>query len=352
MTHYAYVGVPQWSAIEGKGILGGLFRQEVGGGDWRHLTTGLPDKVEVRAIAIHPRNPQEVYLGTQYGPYYSPDFGDHWESLDFPDSGKVVWSLLIHPHDPRILYLGTAPTAIYRSENGGKNWRRLLLVETAGRVGMAFPTRVIRLTLDPSCPEDLYAGLEVGGVIRSGDGGESWQDCTAALLRLAEQPHLRSQLGSDTDMEGMMDAHAVAVSPAQPGLVFLANRMGLFCSPDKGESWRELEIWRFSPFAYARDVQVAYHEPRTLYAALSPAAMSQAGAIYQSRDLGQTWRRFDHHVSPRRTMMAIAVSRQNPQCVYGINSIGQVFSTRDGGETWTDSPLPAGIRNVYALACG
>jgi len=352
MSHYVYVGVPQWSAIEGVGVLGGLFRREVDGGDWRHLTHGLPERVEVRAIAIHPHNPQIVYIGTQLGPYRSVDHGDHWERLDFPAQDSVVWSLLIHPHDPRILYLGAAPPAIYRGDDGGEQWRRLPIVETACMVRMAFPTRVIRLAMDPSRPENLYAGLEVGGVIRSGDGGESWRDCTAALLRLAEQPHLRSQLGSDTEMEGMMDAHAVAVSPAQSGMVFLANRMGLFCSPDRGESWRELEIWRFSPFAYARDIQVAPDDPRTLYAALSPAAMSQAGAIYQSQDLGQTWRRFDHHVSPRRTMMAVAVSRVNPRCIFGVNSIGQVFGTQDGGKTWQDSPLPAGIRNVYAVACG
>lgn len=351
MSHYVYVGVPQWSAKTDAGMLGGLFRQEVGAREWRHLTSGLPEKVEVRVIAIHPHNPQVVYVGTQAGPYRSADHGEHWERLAFPDPDTVVWSLVFHPRDPQILYLGAAPAAIYRSDDGGEHWQRLPIVETAGGVHMAFPMRVIRLAIDPSRPADIYAGLEVGGVIRSSDGGDSWSDCTQALLQLAEQSHLRSQLGSDTEMEGMMDAHAVAVSAAQPGLVFLANRMGLFCSPDQGESWRELEIWRFSPFAYGRDIQVAPDDPQTLYAALSPAAMSQAGALYRSRDLGQTWQRFDHHVSPRRTMMAVAVSRQDPQRIYGVNSIGQVFSTRNGGTTWTDTPLPTGVRNVYALAC-
>lgn len=73
MIHHVYVGVPQWSPVEGAGVLGGLFRQEVGAHEWRHLTTGLPDKVEVRAIAIHPYDSQVVYVGTQYGPYRSTD---------------------------------------------------------------------------------------------------------------------------------------------------------------------------------------------------------------------------------------------------------------------------------------
>ena len=39
---------------------------------------------------------------------------------------------------------------------------------------MAFPTRVIALTADPSSPDDVYAALEVAGVIRSTDGGVTW----------------------------------------------------------------------------------------------------------------------------------------------------------------------------------
>ena len=351
MSHYVYVGVPQWTETESAGLLGGLFRQEIGASAWQHLTSGLPNKVEVRVIAVHPQDPQVLHAGTQYGPYRSADGGNHWERLAFPEQGGVVWTIVFHPQNPQVLYLGTAPPAIYRSDDGGERWRRLPIVATAGAVRMAFPMRVIRLAIDPNNANNIYAALEVGGVIRSQDGGETWGDCTPALLTLAEQPHLRSRLGSDTEVEGMMDAHAVTVSATQPGMVFLANRMGLFRSPDQGASWQELEIWRFSPFAYGRDIQVAPDYARTLYAALSPAAMSQAGSIYRSQDLGDTWRRFDHHVAPRRTMMSISVSRRDPRCVYGVNSIGQVFGTQDGGNTWREFPLPAGLRNVYTVTC-
>lgn len=97
---------------------------------------------------------------------------------------------------------------------------------------MAFPMRVIRLAIDPSNAHHISAALEVGGVIHSQDGGDTWSDCTPGLLTLAERPHLRSQLGSDTEVEGMMDAHAVTVSAAPSGAVFLANRMGLFRNTD------------------------------------------------------------------------------------------------------------------------
>lgn len=352
MTQYVYAGAAPWSGASDTTQPGGLFRLAVGENEWRSLSNGLPDRAEVRTIAIHPHNPQIVYVGTQYGPYRSLDGGEQWEQLNFPDKDLVVWSMLFHPKNPQILYLGTAPTAIYRSDNGGESWRRLPIIEPAGMVKMGFPCRIIRLAADPNNPDELYAGLEVGGVIRSLDGGETWNDCTRELLKFTEQEHLKSQLVSDTEIEGMMDSHALSVSAARRGMVFLATRMGLFCSPDRGETWQEMEIWRHSPLAYARDIQVAPHEPNTLYAALSDAALGRAGAIYRSQDLGQTWKRFDHGLTVRSTMMTVAPSRQDAKVVYGATRKGQVFGTLDGGATWAERPLPAARQDVYALACG
>lgn len=352
MTQYVFAGAGHWTSAGTQDHPGGLLRRAVDESAWQILSDGLPKQAEVRALAVHPENPEIVYAGTQHGPYRSTDNGAHWEALDLPDPGMIVWSILFHPHNPQILYLGTAPAAIYRSDNGGESWKRLSIIETAGMVQMGFPTRVIRLAADPSNPDELYAGLEVGGVIRSFDGGVTWSDCTQDLLRLAAQPHLKSQIGSDTDVEGMMDSHALIVSAAQPGTVFLATRMGLFCSADRGKTWKDMEIGRFSPLTYARDVQVAPQDPYTLYAALSPAARSRDGSLYRSQDLGQTWQRLDHDVTPRSTMMTVALNRRDPNQVYCATRGGQVFATQDGGATWSEYPLPEGLQDVYTLACG
>jgi hypothetical protein len=87
------------------------------------------------------------------------------------------------------------------------------------RVRMDFPTRVMRLAVDPANPEHIYATLEVAGVVRSLDGGETWEDCSQPLIDLAQQPHLKSKIGSDTEIEGMMDGHALCVSSAAPNTV-------------------------------------------------------------------------------------------------------------------------------------
>jgi photosystem II stability/assembly factor-like uncharacterized protein len=216
-------------------------------------------------------------------------------------------------------------------------------------VKMGFPCRVIRLALDPSNSRELYAGIEVGGVLRSRDGGDTWEGCNEGLLAFTREPRLRSRIGSDTETEGMMDSHALAVSPALPGTVFLANRMGLFRSDDRGTSWQEIGIGRFSPLTYARDIKVSRHDPSTLYAALSVAAVSDEGSLYRSRDLGATWQRFDHDVAMKSTLMIIAESPADPDRVYCATRKGQVFGTEDGGKNWQEYRLPDGVEGVYGL---
>jgi photosystem II stability/assembly factor-like uncharacterized protein len=344
---HVYVGAARWTG----GKLGGLFRQAVGDTRWEQLTKGLPEQTAVQAITVHPDHSEVVYLGTQDGPYRSTDRGASWERLALPDAGREVWAIHVHPRNPKAMYAGTSPVGVYRSEDGGDSWRRLRAIQPE-RVKMAFACRVMRLAVDPTHPDEIYAALEVGGAMRSLDAGETWTDCSAELLSLAERPHLKSRIQSDTDAEGMLDAHAVCVSLAQPGSVFLAVRMGLFRSPDRGASWQDLEVGRFSPLTYSRDVRVSPHDPRTLYACLSPASRSENGSLYRSQDLGQTWARFDHGLAPRSTMMGVALHAADPEQVYCVTRHGQVFGTQDAGRTWRESLLPDGIQDVYAVACG
>ena len=330
---------------------GGLFRWIVGEDRLERLTKGLPEPVDVQAITVHPTNPDVIYLGTRSGPYRSVDRGERWERLGFPDDGTEVWSILVHPTDPRRLYAGTSPVGVYRSDDGGESWRRLPNARQPERVKMGFACRVMRLDADPAGPEEIYATLEVGGAMRSLDGGETWEDCSADLLKLAELPHLKSRIQSDTDTEGMLDGHALCVSAARPGTVFLAVRMGLFRSADRGTSWRDMEVGRFSPLTYARDVRVSPHDPRVLYACLSPAARSQDGSLYRSADLGETWTRVDRGVKAESTMMALALHPRDPDQVYCASRSGQVFGTQDGGGSWDEDRLPDGVKDVYAIAC-
>ena len=346
-----YAGGGHYVTGAGNRYAGGLFQREPGAGQWRSLTRGLPERVEARAFVVHPQNPDVVYVGTQDGPYRTTNGGESWERLGFPERGAVVWSLAMHPQNPKILYAGLAPVAIYRSDDGGDNWRRLANAKSPGHCEMGFPTRVVRIAIDPGRPDEIYAGLEVSGVIHSADGGETWNDLSAPLIGLSAAPRLKSRIGSDRDSEGMLDSHALAVTSASPGTAFLAVRMGLFRTDDYGKSWRDIEIGRFSPLTYCRDVIVSPHDPKEMYACLSPASRSTDGSLYRSADLGQTWQRFDHGVKANATMMSVSVHPADPARVYCASRCGQVFGTEDRGRSWQEYRLPDNVQDVYCVAC-
>src|SRR5882724_1167564 len=343
---HVYVGVGSFTS----GKRPGIFRR-VGEGGWEQLTKGLPEGTKVQAITVDPTNPDIIYIGTHDGPYRSKNGGDAWERLALPESGLQVWSVLVHPGNPRRIYAGTSPVGVFRSDDGGDTWRRLPKAILPERVKMGFACRVMRLAADPARPETIWAGLEVGGIMKTEDGGETWTDCTADLVRLAEQPHLKSRIVSDTEIEGMLDIHAVALTAARPGVPYAAIRMGLFQSTDGGARWRDMEVGRFSPLTYGRDIRVSPQDSRVMYACLSPAARSQDGSLYRSDDVGETWKRFDHGVKAETTMMAVALHPTDADRVYCVSRTGQVFGTEDGGRSWREHRLPEGVEDIYALAC-
>ena len=345
---YVYAGVGGYYGTKDQKGLAGIFRRDAGNGDWQHTLADL----EAFTVFVHPRDPNLVFAGTNDGVYRSTDRGASFKRADFPDKGVQVWSFNVDPADSKRLLAGGSPVSVYGSEDGGETWTRRPDPRLPQHAKMPFDCRVMRFARHPSKPDEIYAVLEVSGVMRSTDGGESWSDCSTNLIRLSEQePRLRSKLVSDTEAEGMLDGHAVCTSAADPDGVIIAVRMGLFRSKDQGNTWDDLRVDRFSPFTYGRDIRVSPQDPSTLYACLSVAASSKDGALYRSQDVGKTWQRFDK-VTPHGTLMSVSLHHSDPKQVYVAARYGEMFGTQDGGESWRETPLPQDIQHIYALSCG
>ena len=336
-----YVGRP-----DEKGNVG-VFRRAAAGGDWQHVLTDQ----ETQTILVHSTLPNVVFAGTVDGVWRSTDRGATFQRTNFPDKAKQIWSFLVDSSNPKRVYAGASPVDVYRSEDCGESWRRLPSPGIKDRATAPFAVRVMRMVQHPTRPDEIYAALEVNGVIRTTDGGETWTDCGADLIRLSELPHLKSKIVTDTFAEGMLDGHAIAISPADPDAVVLACRMGLFRSADKGKSWQDMEMKRFSPITYGRDVKVSPQDPKTMYCALSVAAASKDGGVYRSTDAGKTWKRFDK-VQVHGTIMSLGLNAANPkQVIVGARYEGEIFRTDDGGETWDAIPLPGPVKDIYSVAC-
>lgn len=315
----------------------GLYRLAPESGQWEELTSGLPESPSVCGIAIHPANPEVVFAGTQNGPYRSLNCGDTWERLDYPAIAPPVWTFMFRPGDPSVMYLGTAPGEIYRSIDGGESWRRLAAATMgSNEVTMSFPTRVIALAADPNFPDEIYAALEVAGVIRSSDGGDTWEEITGVLA----------------PSEDTLDLHGVQCAAALPHTVFITTRQGPFIGPDRGSEWLPVDFGQFSEVTYTRDLKAAPHDPNMLYVSIGAAARSRTGALYRSRDLFKTFERVDRGITVNSTMMSVSVDPRAPSSIVCAARDGQVFRSADDGATWSSHPLPGKALEVRAVAAG
>ncbi len=326
----------------------GIFRRPAKGGDWQHVL----GSVQAFTVFVHPTDPQTVFAGTNDGVWRSTDGGASFIRTDFPDAKKEVWSFMVDSRDPKKMLAGVSPIDVYRSEDSGASWRKLPTPQIGTHCKGPFASRVMRFAQHPKKPDEIFAALEINGVMHSRDGGETWTDCAEGLIKLSDRPHLQSKIVSDTTAEGMLDGHAVTINPADPDAAIVALRMGLFRTTDQGKTWQDMEVGRFSPLTYGRDVKVSPREPNTLYAALSVAAASKDGGLWRSQDGGGTWKRFDK-VQVHGTIMSIGLHAADPKQVYiGARYDGEVFGTQDGGETWQAMPLPGEVQHIYSVACG
>ena len=352
---HVFAGVVRWpggaNMSSPPNTLGGVFRLGIGDTRWEQMTKGLPEDCHVPCITVDPHDGGRIYAGTQEGPYVSTDGGTSWRRLNFPHNDLQIWSIAVHPGNASKLYVGTSPLGVFISDDSGGSWRRARGVDLADAAEMrGFINRVMRFAFNPAGTEEMFAAMEVRGVMRSTDGGESWSDCSAHLIALAEQPHLKSAAITTNTAEGMLDCHALTISAAAPETPIVACRMGLFRSEDHGAHWTDFEMRNRSPIFYGRDVRVSPHDANTLYATLSTSANGATGTVWRSTDAGKNWSRFDHPTTAHSTMMAVVPSPSDRRVVYAATRKGEVFGTLDEGATWIEAPMPKGCLAVMALA--
>jgi len=347
MANTIYVGVTNRTG----GTASGMYRRADDSDTWTFCDAIAG--THVHAIAVHPEERAIVYAATDRGLLRSEDRGTRWTNVVDSGGREQMWSVLFHPKDPRIVLCGCAPLGLHRSDDAGRTWKRMPRPDIAERMVGAFPARIMRMSVASQYPDVIWAGMEVNGAMRSDDGGESWTDLSEGLVALSQQPHLESALLTKDKAEGMLDVHAICVSPAAPETPFLALRMGLFRGEERGLRWADLGIGRHAAhLRYGRDIVVAPGSPNTLVACVADAARGQAGRLYRSEDTGATWTQIDRGVSVNSTMMGVALAPDDPDRIHCVTRQGQTFSTADGGASWRELPLPSGSGAAVAIACG
>src|SRR5439155_398440 len=182
--------------------------------------------------------------------------------------------------------------------------------------------------------DEIYGAVEVGGVIRSLDGGEHWDNMSHGQY-----------VNDDT-----VDMHGVLVGRWRPGQVFAIGRAGLFCSADRGEHWASARLEPLNPNGqtYCRDIRETPGDSKTIWVAAGATFQSEVGVLFRSKDGGASWSRVDMGVKPKTTMFTLAFDTRQPRRMFCATSGGEVFASEDGGRSWGARPLPEGARSRHA----
>ena len=227
----------------------GLYRSRNAEGAWESIGERLGAEPHVFSILADSRRGGRVTVGTQDGIWRSDDAGDNWRRLDAPKPALGVWSLAFHPAEPDTLFAGYEPFGIQRSMDGGDTWATLQVDVRFPAVSdrPEIPKRVISIAIDPGNPLEIYASLEVGGLLRSLDGGANWENVIDGLYL----------------DEGFVDIHAVVVNPKISGQLTIATRYGVFRSDDRGAHWRDLKVPQLRPIgSYCRSPSLRAQRPK------------------------------------------------------------------------------------------
>lgn len=306
---------------------------------------GLGDQ---RISAIHAlRSPKGdvVILAGSYGNgmFRSEDEGRSWAPVTEGLTAPAARTIEPDPLNPGALLCGTEPGRIVRSTDEGRSWRELtgipaLSEHTEWYLPYSPRAGAVRNVYSPSgSTTRLLASVEVGGLLDSHDGGESW------TIR---------PIGPDDDI------HQISGHPENPDLLYASlgyaalksrNRDdsspklgGIGRSRDGGQSWEVLHT------DYTRSTIVPPTHPNLVLAGPAPY-VSREGRIEVSEDGGDTWRlAADGIDTPMPDMVELFVVAPD-STIWGICSGGRLLTAEPGEWHWR-SALPAGMADNVVSA--
>lgn len=250
----------------------GYYQYECQDGSWAQTERALTFW-SLSCIAADPDQLGRLYVGTAHSGLFISDDGGHTWARPKPNVPHLGTASILAGADG--VLVGTVPASLFRRRSDG--WEELKALQLAIG-GSSFPpnpelgARTRYLAADPS-QAFLYAGIEVGGMLVSEDGGTTWEPANDGL----------------TDP----DVHEVSASRWTAGLAHAAcGEEGLFRSTDRGAHWQLVNP--DGPRKYG--TAVTEDRDGRVYAGLARGrpntwirSEGADAAIVRSEDGGQTW---------------------------------------------------------------
>jgi photosystem II stability/assembly factor-like uncharacterized protein len=231
---------------------GGVWKTTDSGQNWKNISDGFFGG-SIGAISASQSDPNILYVGTGektvrgnvspgYGGFWkSDDAGETWKKMNLDIDQVQVGRIAIHPKNPDIVYIAiigdlfknSKKRGVYKSSDGGQTWKHVLFSnERSGAVDISIDKNNPRIIFASTwnirrTPYSLESGGEGSGLWKSTDGGETWNNIS----------------GNDGLPSGLWGISGVSVSPVNSKKIFalIENKDGgLFRSDDGGNSWKKV----------------------------------------------------------------------------------------------------------------
>ena len=314
---------------------GGVWKTTDAGNTWKSISDGYFGG-SIGSIAVSESDPNVIYVGegeqtlrgnvsSGRGAWKSMDAGETWEFIGLPNSEHVS-RIRIHPSNPDVLYVGVIGNlwkpnkerGLYKSIDGGKNWKKILFVSDKAGVG--------DVIIDPNNSRIIYAStwqmkrngyrMDSGGpdskIFRSFDEGNTWEDIST-FKGLPNFPW------------GIV---GLAISPLNSKRIWAmieAKNGGLFRSDDGGNSWSKINSnrsLRQRAWYYTRIYADTENEDKIYVLNVSYGVSSDGGKTFKLKNAPHG----DHHdlwIDPNNNMRMI------------IADDGGAQISNDGGNNWS-----------------
>ncbi|MBB5731688.1 photosystem II stability/assembly factor-like uncharacterized protein [Altererythrobacter atlanticus] len=314
----------------------GLFHlRREGDGEWRNVGQTLAGH-HICSLAREELSGTMIAGTHDGGIAISTDEGASWEFRNNGLASHNVFAVAACNVDGEArLYAGTEPAHLYVSTDMGMSWTELDTLRSAPNLDdWTFPpppheAHVKYITFDPADPNCIYACVEQGELLRSTDGGKTWED-------------LLTRAGVAKEVEG--DAHRLLIRPQHPDKFFLPTGFGLLVSNDGGKSWQNLKE-RLPAIGYPDPMVFDPGRQELLFVAGGkdtpghwiPTRNANA-SVARSRDGGETWEVVTNGLPQPMTASIEAMmieSHGNSCSVFLGTTDGDVYFSSDDGESWS-----------------
>lgn len=294
-----------------------LYRSADGGANWVALGNGMP-ALQITVMVVDPKNPAIVYAGGRWGIYKSSDGGANWARLASFSVG--VSNIVIDPNTTSTLYVTFEGGGLLKSANGGVSFD----------APFNYPplvTGIAAFALDPKTPTTLYAG-GFDGMFKSTDSGTNWAAVNDGLIT--------------TGFVTPPSVNGIAVSAIDSSILYISTVRGAFKSSVAGESWTAISSLRGPSYNFAIDPV----NPQIVY-----AGTRVGSGVQKTIDGGATWVAVNNGLvasGQSVRVIALVIDPKATSTVYAATSGFGVFKTSDGGANWT--PLNNGLNNQIVVS--